>query len=307
MPSPILYLTDGTDRYFDPADLFDLAFILKSSDKYQLVGVVLPENGEGERVIDALAVRAGTTGDIPYYRGATGLAEALEAAEEPVNVVAVGNFAVMLPALHTNRAQFREKVGRLFLIGGHANDYTVPRTEGERLPIDPRLKERHPERFAMAGDIRLAENLERFAFAELLTSGEGVIFLPRDICLWRYAAPHTLTDGGQLCELLLREQFYAHLQAAGPDADHLLAADAPVLLSALPALLLATQPDPMGWLRLFRAVTARVETDGGTGKVTNFMVKHEQPNLYAVVGIDGAALGKLLTQALRIRPLPGAR
>ena len=105
--------------------------------------------------------------------------------------------------------------------------------------------------------------------------------------------------------MLLREQFYAHLQAAGPDADHLLAADAPVLLSALPALLLATQPDPMGWLRLFRAVTARVETDTETGKVSSFTVKHEQPNLYAVVGIDGTALGKLLTQALRIRPLSG--
>ncbi|MBC8134781.1 MAG: hypothetical protein H8F28_02710 [Fibrella sp.] len=314
--APILYISDISADRFDAADLFDLAFLLHLHAKLTLTGIVLSEGDEGGiRALDSLAVRSPNADNIAYFVGANGLEEALRTVSEPVNIVAVANFALLATVLRADRTLFREKVARLFLVGGHANDYTIVRAEGERLPIDPRLKDRHPERFASSGDLRftgiesrpalrdagLSGSLsEPVAFSELLTSGEGVIWLPRDICLWRYAAPQTLSDGGAVCEWLLRELFWANLQAG---MDRFTAGDAPVLLSALPALLLATQPDPLGWLRLFRAVTARVETNAETGRIANIAVKHERPNLYAVVGIDGRALGEVVTKTLRVRPL----
>ncbi len=297
--APILYVSDLSADRFDPADLFDLAFLLRSPERLALRGVVLPDGG-GARTLDPLAARATGAGNIAYRTGADGFEAALRAADEPVSVVAVASFALIAAVLRRERALFRKKVARLFLVGGHANDYTLPRADGERLPLDPRLKERHPERFAPGGDPRLSVPDESRAFVDLLTSGEGVIWLPRDICLWRYAAPQVLSDGGAVCEWLLRELFFANLQSG---MDRFAAGDAPVLLSALPAFLLATQPDPLGWLRLFRAVTARIEVDAETGRVAAIAVKHERPNLYAVVGIDGRALGESLTKVLRVRPL----
>jgi hypothetical protein len=61
------------------------------------------------------------------------------------------------------------------------------------------------------------------------------------------------------------------------------------------------------FLRLFRAVTARVEADETTGSVSALTTQTDRPNLYAVVGIDGQALGKLLTTRLRDRPLIAAK
>jgi len=66
--------------------------------------------------------------------------------------------------------------------------------------------------------------------------------------------------------------------------------------------LLAVEPDPFAWMRLFRAVAARVAEDA-SGTVTSFSTTSERPNLYAVIAIDGQALGKLLTATLRDRPL----
>lgn len=298
-PAPVLYCTDLAADRFDPADLFDVAFMLSSPDKLALRAVVLPEADHNARALDALTVRIRGVPNLNIVSGAAGIADFLRGADEPVNVVAVANVVPLAALLQTDRALFREKVARLFLVGGHANDYGTARTEGERLPIDPRLEERHPERFAPTGDPRQTD-AEREAFGELLVSGEGVIWLPRDICLWRYAAPQILADGGTACEFLLRELFFANLQAL---PDRFVAGDAPVLLSALPAFLLATQTDPLGWLRLFRTVTVRVEANGDTGRVTGIAAKHNRPNAYAVVGMDGAALGKVLTQALRVRPL----
>ena len=297
-PAPLLYCTDTTTERFDPADLFDAAYLMRNAGKIALLGIVLPPGDT--RAFDTLAARIPGTGIINYLRGADEIAARLQGTNEPVNVVATANFAPLAELLRTDRALFRAKVTRLFLVGGHANDYAAPRPQGERLPIDPRLQERHSERFAPTGDARFTDTSERRALAELLTSGEGVIWLPRDICLWRYAAPQVLADGGAVCDFLLRELFYASLQAT---PDRFAAGDAPVLLSALPAFLLATQPDPLGWLRLFRAVTARVDADTTTGQVTSITVKPDHPNLYAIVGIDGAGLGKVLTQTLRTRPL----
>jgi hypothetical protein len=170
------------------------------------------------------------------------LAEALERAPEPVNVIATGGFDELLVLLEANQALIRSKVARLFLVGGRAEGF---------LPIDPRLKERYPERFGGDPDP---------AFGRLLTSGEGVIWLPGDVCLWR------------------------HWDEEKQEAT---------LLSTLPAFCLARHPEPMPWLRLFRVVPARVAVDA-SGKLTELLVNAPSPNLYVVVAVDGAALSRFL-------------
>jgi hypothetical protein len=170
------------------------------------------------------------------------LAEALERAPEPVNVIATGGFDELLALLEANQALIRSKVARLFLVGGRAEGF---------LPIDPRLKERYPERFGGDPDP---------AFGRLLMSGEGVIWLPGDVCLWR------------------------HWDEEKQEAT---------LLSTLPAFCLARHPEPMPWLRLFRVVPARVAVDA-SGKLTELLVNAPSPNLYVVVAVDGAALSRFL-------------
>lgn len=295
--APMLYVTDLGYDSGDPADLFDLAYLLRSS-RHDLLGVCLTRGvGDGSRVVDALTMRAGR--DVALIEPGEGLEAALRKASVPLNLVVVGGWGAVADLMVKERTLFREKVARLFVVGGHANDYTaLPRIE--RLPIDPRLKERNPERFTSEGNRGLAGDEERRAWATLITSGEGVIWLPRDICLWRYAAPGVLSDGGVVAAFLLRELFWSHLQAGITDRYD--AADAPVLLSTLPAFLLALQPDPFAWMRLFRVVTARVEIDD-QGTVSSLSTRTDTPNLYAVIAIDGQALGKLMTVGLRDRPL----
>ena len=187
-PAPILYVTDLAFELADPADLFDLAYLLRSPE-HELRGVCLTAEGEGDRVLDALTVRAGR--DVPYFHGAGGLAEALDAAPEPLSLIAVGGYQAVADLLAHDRGLFRARVARLFLVGGHVNDYAEA---GARLPINPRLRELQPERFVGTAEPRTAGDAA--ALGRLLTSGEGVIWLPRDISLWRYAAPGALTDGG---------------------------------------------------------------------------------------------------------------
>lgn len=296
--TPVLYVSDVQFADFDPADLFDLAFLLRAPG-YELVGVVLPEGGmEGERIVDALSLAASKPCP-PVLHGADGFTNALRDAPEPVNVVVAGGYKCVAGVLQTEPTLIREKVARLFLVGGHVNTYGSENGETPRVPIDPRLRDRFPERFAPEGDARLRGEGERAAWARLLPSGEGVIWLPRDVCLFRYAAPGVLRGGGPLCDFLLRELFWANLQTT---PDRYQAADAPVLLSALPALLLAQQPDPFGWMRLFRAALARVEFSE-SGDAPTFSTTSDKPNLYAVTAIDGQALGKRLTDVLRDAPL----
>lgn len=292
MPTPVVYVTDTTYEQFDPADLFDLAYLL-CSDEYTLQAVILPELGDGERILHALAVRSGKS--CPIARGQDGLLATLQQSDTPVNLVVVAGYSWVATLVTVQRELVREKVARIFLVGGHANDYTQGR-EGEHLPIDPRLMERNPECFSSTGERRLRGAEE--AFTTLLTSGEGVIWLPRDICLWRYAASSLLAGQGELTEFLLRELFYANLALL---PDRYSAANAPVLLSTLPALLLATKPDPFLWMRLFRALTARVTVEP-SGRVTAIETKTDRPNLYAVIAIDSKALSERFTQVLQ-KPL----
>ena len=174
------------------------------------------------------------------------LAEALRIVPEPVNLIATGGFDELATLLDTDQALIRTKIARLFLVGGRAEGF---------LPIDPRIKERYPERFGGTPDP---------AFGRLLTSGEGVIWLPGDVCLWRH--------------------WDEEKQAA-------------TLLSTLPAFCLARHPEPMPWLRLFRTVPARVTVDE-RGNITELTSNDLSPNLYVVVAIDGAALSRFLVAQL---------
>lgn len=167
----------------------------------------------------------------------------LDAAEVPLNLVVVSQFAAAAALLAEDQPLFRRAVARLFLIGGKSEPF---------LPIDPRLKERYPELFESAPDP---------AFGALLTSGEGVIWLPGDLCLWRHWD-----------EALQEARF----------------------LSALPAFCLATLPEPLPWLRLFRTIPARVQVDA-RGTVTAVEPSSLVPNCFVVVAVDGAALSRFLT------------
>ena len=291
----VVYVTDLTFDRFDGSDLFDLAALLRSPE-HQLVGVCFAGvNGGGERILDALSLHAPLGGDVPPIEfGSVGLARMLIAAADPINLIVVGAYSIVAEALDGHPELFREKVTRLFIVGGHANDYVG---SARRLPIAPRLRERFPERYAPAGDPRLFA-ADRPAWARLLTCGQAVIFLPRDICLWSYAAPGVLAGGGSTCDFLLRELFWTQLSAA---RDRYEAAARPVLLSTLPALLLAVKPDPFVWMRLFRVIAARIAL-GPDQSVREIDTASESPNLYLVTAVDGKALGGVLTRLLRDTP-----
>jgi hypothetical protein len=220
--TPVVYVTSSGERL--PEDALDLRY-LESSPEHALRGVATDS-----RALQTL----------------------LESAPEPVNLVVVAGYESVSGLLETDRALFLHKVARLFLVGGHVAPH---------LPIDPRLAERHPERFGPS-DPRVTSPE---ALSALLTSGQAVIWLPRDLCLWR-------------CDVL--------------DLT-----DGPVLLSALPAFLLSRSPDPVLWLRLFRTIPAHVTS--AEGEILTFDPKPAAPNLYAVVAIDGAALTRELIRVLR--------
>jgi hypothetical protein len=170
------------------------------------------------------------------------LGTALRAAPEPVSLIATAGFDELAMLLSDDPSLIRSKIARLFLVGGRAEGF---------VPIDPRLKERYPERFGGEPDP---------ALGQLLASGEGVIWLPGDVCLWR------------------------HWDEEKQEAT---------LLSTLPAFCLARHPEPMPWLRLFRTVPARITIDGW-GNITELLVNAPSPNLYVVVAVDGAALSRFL-------------
>lgn len=256
-PAPVLYVSD----FADPADAFDVAYLARSPE-HDLLGVVGAEN----------AILPAQT-DPPRWPD---LESALDAAEGPVNLVVAARHGVVNGAIAADRDAFRAKVARCFVVGGHANDYGAGVA---RLPIDPRLRERHPERFAPGGDPRVADPE---ALDALLGSGEAVIWLPRDLCLWRYAAPQILEIEPNPCT--------ASLVRIAADA---LGEGSPVLLSCAPAFCLAFRPDPMPWLRLFRTAAARRAPDGA------FAIGDPRPNLFLVTAIDGFALGRRLTAVLR--------
>jgi hypothetical protein len=288
----ILFVAD----FKDVSDWFDVAYLLNSKE-LDLQAVLLPapdpdiESGLTElfslrKKSDSGGEKRNVSREILIVSGANALQSILDEFLEPVNIISTGSGSDLLTALRTDPDLFRAKVARCFLIGGHANDYSQGRS-GERIPIDPRLKEMNPERFDSSGDIRIpAEKQEDFL--RLLTSGEGVIWLPGDICLWRFSARGLLSEGGAICDFLLHR-----LPLASGNSE------LPALLSSLPAFFLAVQPDPFAWMRLFRVVTAKVVTDAKSQKIDAIDINSEKPNLYMVIAIDSAVLSKFYAAGLK--------
>ena len=127
--------------------------------------------------------------------------------------------------------------------------------------IDPRLKERDPERFAPSGDHRV---IDAAAFTMLLRSGEAVIWLPRDVCLWRYAAPQIFELGPNPVNAWLANRLAVERGEGEP-----------VHLSSFPAFCLAVTPDTMPWLRLFHTVLGRIEISPLSGRVTPIIAQQD--------------------------------
>jgi hypothetical protein len=261
-----IYVADFTDV----ADFFDAAYLLLS-DKHD-VTFVAPD-AKLPLLLELIDL-CGVSSSCVHTDVST-------LSESPANWIVTSNYDAMLPVMRREPALRRCVIERLFVVGGHANDYSM---QDQPMRIDPRLKEREPERFSPAGDVRGAETE---AYRALLLSGEAVIWLPRDVCLWRYAAP-------QIFEL-------------GPNAVNawllaLLSADRntgePVLLSTFPAFCLAVTPDTMPWLRLFHTVLGRVEVSPLTGRITP-TITQQGANAYIVTAIDGFACGKFITNVLR--------
>lgn len=97
------------------------------------------------------------------------------------------------------------------------------------------------------------------AFARLLTSGEGVIWLPGDVCLWRHWDEESKR---RLC------------------SPRFLPSASPAAADALGAALRPTVP-------AFVAVNE-------AGDRAERIINAPNPNLYIVVAIDGAALSRFL-------------
>lgn len=260
------YIADFTDI----ADFFDVAYLLLS-DKHD-VTIVAPES-EHVFVRELIALCGATTSCLQ--------ADVSALLEMPANWIVTSDYDAMIPVLETPPAVRRNIIERLFVIGGHANDYAG---KDQPMRIDPRLKEREPQRFAPEGDIRGSGS---DALKSLLLSREAVIWLPRDVCLWRYAAPQIF----ELAPNPVNQWLVTRLATVREEGE-------PVLLSTFPAFCLSVTPDTMPWLRLFHTVLGRIELSPLSGRVTP-IISQEGANAYVVTAIDGFACGKFITNVLR--------
>lgn len=260
------YVADFTDI----ADYFDVAYLLLS-DKHD---VTITAPASAQTTVSELIALCGANTTCLH----TNVAALMDVS---ANWIVTSNYDAMLPILDANPEVRRNIIERLFVVGGHANDYTG---SDQQLRIDPRLKEREPGRFAPEGDGRAANG---DAIKALLLSREAVIWLPRDICLWRYAAPQIF----ELAPNAANQWLLKRLAAVRGEGE-------PVLLSSFPAFCLAVTPDTMPWLRLFHTVLARLEVSPLSGRVTP-IISQESANAYVVTAIDGFACGKFITNVLR--------
>lgn len=260
------YIADFTDI----ADYFDAAYLLLS-DKHD-VTIVAPES-EHTIVGELVALCGATTNCLK--------ADVSALMDVPATWLVTSDYDAMLPVLEAPPGVRRNIIERLFVIGGHANDYA---SKDQPMRIDPRLKEREPQRFTPEGDTRGGDS---DAFKSLLLSREAVIWLPRDVCLWRYAAPQIF----ELAPNPVNQWLVRRLASARGEGE-------PVLLSTFPAFCLSMTPDTMPWLRLFHTVLGRIELSPLSGRVTP-IISQEGANAYIVTAIDGFACGKFITSVLR--------
>lgn len=256
--------------FADVADYFDVAYLLLS-DKHN-VTIIAPESKHTD-LLELIAL-AGSSPNILCAQ-TSGLFNV------PATWIVTSDYETLIPLLNETPDTRRHAIQRLFVVGGHANDYSL---SDETLRIDPRLKEREPERFAPAGDPRVDNN---DVFTRLVCSGEAVIWLPRDICLWRYAAPQIFELAPNPVNVWLTNRL-ANERGEGN----------PVLLSSFPAFCLSITPDTMPWLRLFHTVLGRIEISPLTGRIAP-IISQQGANAYIVSAIDGFACGKFITNVLR--------
>lgn len=264
MNVPIAYASD----FREPSDWIDAGFLLASSS-YDTVGFVAPR--EAHERLNALAKLCGHTAQI---------ADSLASLKGTGwNIVATGYVDGILPSGLPDKQFLREKTSRIFVVGGLANHPTRG-----AVPIHPRLEQLHPERFGPGDDPRWDDSK---SWNRLLASGEGVIWLPRDICLWRFDAVGMLSiEPNPLTHWLLGQW-----DTSGPRGESI------VLMSTTPAFCLASAPDPALWLRLFRTQLVRVEVDAAGDRCLE--LAPASPNAHAVLAVDGAGLNQLLASRLR--------
>lgn len=250
----------------DPADWVDLAIALASPD-CRLVCVVAPRDR-----FEAIRRFCGDDAS----RFALHDSARIDAVPEQLSIgcswIATGGFDALEGLIRSRRTHYREWVRRTFVVGGFAN-----RAGALVLPMDPRLQRLHPERFGES-DPRVRDVRSMDA---CLTSGEGVVWLPRDVCLWRFDAIGMLAES----EGKWPGQVRALLRARDEP-------DAMVLMSSLPAFLLASLPDTTVWLRWFRVETARYDADAGLHLGASL------PNIHVVSAIDGHLLSRRLVASI---------
>ncbi|MFM7320509.1 MAG: hypothetical protein ACKO5K_03160 [Armatimonadota bacterium] len=258
-------------EFDEPSDWMDLA-IACALPELSPTHVVAP----AER-IDAVREFAGPAGRSVEWLTSCRAVDALAGAREGTAWIATGGFDHLDALIRRERAAYRRRIVRTFVVGGHAN--RLGRTVR---PIDPRLRDRHPERFGADGDPRV---FEPEALDACLRSGEGVVWLPRDLCLWRFDAAGMLEE--------LHGEWAERVRALAQGAT---GGSEPFLMSTLPAFLLAALPDTTVWLRWFRVEEARFADDGIVGFGAN------EPNLHVVTAIDGHLLGRRIQDILRCVP-----
>jgi hypothetical protein len=117
----VVYVADFTDI----ADLFDVAYLMLS-DKHDVSILAPVEQHDAVRDLMTLCEAAPDC----LHSNITDVSEA------PANWIVTSHYAAMLPIIQRTPSERRKVIERLFVIGGHANDYSQ---QDQPMRIDPRL------------------------------------------------------------------------------------------------------------------------------------------------------------------------
>ena len=106
----VVYVAD----FMDIADFFDVAYLMLS-DKHD-VSILAPV--EKHAAVRELMTLCGSAPDCLYSNIA-------DVSETPANWIVTSHYAAMLPIIQRPPTERRKVIERLFVIGGHANDYSL--------------------------------------------------------------------------------------------------------------------------------------------------------------------------------------
>ena len=132
MPPPVVYVSNSQSGQLNSADLLDLAFLLRSPS-HELRGICT--NAEASFTSLAEFASPDSRSITLIEENTESLAIFLRDQEMPVSLVVVSQYSLVAQLIADSKATVRAKVARIFLIGGHINEYGSP--EIIRLPIDP--------------------------------------------------------------------------------------------------------------------------------------------------------------------------